>query len=181
MSETAGRARAEWKRPEVVGLRASLVVDMPAPHVGRLLHVKPDELIQMAYGTDVDRFDTARVPLSPRMDRKWLSVPSQVEYFPPEASMSAVVVSLRWRPTRMSRWLPVLSGNLLTRPRGDQATELVLDGEYRPPLGTAGMLFDHLVGRWVAAATAKTFLDRLGAAIEQSTERTARSQGSVSA
>jgi hypothetical protein len=68
--------------------------------------------------------------------------------------------------TAGTRFFPDFRGTLRLRIASVDETQLSLEGEYRPPLGTAGAVFDALVGRRIARATMRDLLDRLAAAME---------------
>jgi uncharacterized membrane protein len=67
-------------------------------------------------------------------------------------------IALQW--SSRSRILPDFRGTVRFRIAGS-GTRLVLDGEYVPPGGRIGGLFDTLVGRHVARATLRDFAGRL--------------------
>jgi hypothetical protein len=46
-------------------------------------------------------------------------------------------------------------------------SRLTLEGEYEPPLGPAGKVFDVALGRSIARATVRRLLDALRDALEQ--------------
>jgi hypothetical protein len=53
---------------------------------------------------------------------------------------------------------PVFTGLIIARPLNDHAI-LKIDGQYYPPFRWLGALFDAIVGRRMASATAQTFID----------------------
>lgn len=74
--------------------------------------------------------------------------------------------SIRWSPENGGPY-PVFDGQLMVE--ADEVYEkfwLVLTGNYTPPGGAAGMLFDAVAGRLIAAATARTFLDNIREQVE---------------
>lgn len=73
-------------------------------------------------------------------------------------------IHFRWRAG--SRWLPDFGGTLRFGIASHRETLLVLDGTYEPPFGTCGAIFDELVGRHVASATASDLLSRVGKSLE---------------
>ena len=73
-------------------------------------------------------------------------------------------IHFRWRAG--SRWLPDFGGTLRFVIASHQETLLVLDGTYEPPFGTYGAIFDEVIGRHIAAATASDLLSRVGKALE---------------
>ncbi len=68
--------------------------------------------------------------------------------------------------TAGTRFFPDFHGALRLRIASVEETLLHLDGEYHPPFGLPGALFDALVGRRIAAATMRDLLRRLGTAME---------------
>jgi hypothetical protein len=56
---------------------------------------------------------------------------------------------------------PQFHGTLRMRIASVDATRLILEGAYRPPLGWAGVIFDRLFGRHIARATMQDLLGRL--------------------
>jgi hypothetical protein len=60
-----------------------------------------------------------------------------------------------------------MEGDLKARPGKDGTTLLLLEGRYRPPLGLLGLIFDQILGRRVASATAGRFVDRIANEIER--------------
>lgn len=156
---------AEWSTSEE-HLRVWRELDRPSTEVERTLHLRPDELLRLAYGSADDQSGTATVKLSPVRSQSWLRVPALIDFWTPPPERSGAILSLRWRATRFPRYFPVLDAELVVRPLGENTT-LELDGRYRPPLGFLGLLFDLLVGRRIAAAVATGFIETLGAAIER--------------
>ena len=63
--------------------------------------------------------------------------------------------------------LPDLRGELSFRIAADSRTELVLTGEYSPPLGRVGAVLDNLMGKRIALATGKALLERIAADMER--------------
>jgi hypothetical protein len=69
--------------------------------------------------------------------------------------------------TAGTRFFPDFRGALRLRIASVEETRLSLEGEYRPPFGAPGVVFDALVGRRIARATMKDLLDRLARAMER--------------
>jgi uncharacterized membrane protein len=63
--------------------------------------------------------------------------------------------------------LPDLHGELSFRIAADSRTEIVLTGEYSPPLGRVGSVLDNLMGKRIALATGKALLERIAADMER--------------
>jgi hypothetical protein len=68
--------------------------------------------------------------------------------------------------TAGTHFFPDFRGTLRLRIASVDETLLTLDGEYRPPLGALGRVFDALIGRRIARATMRDLLDRLAVAME---------------
>ena len=60
--------------------------------------------------------------------------------------------------------VPRFRGLITARPNAP-TTEIRIDGEYTPPLGSIGKIFDILVGRYIARRTLERLLDRIVAFI----------------
>jgi hypothetical protein len=72
---------------------------------------------------------------------------------------------------------PIFDGQLIVQ--ADEVYEmfwLALDGSYAPPGGAAGLLFDAVAGRHIAAATARAFLEHLRNHIEMTFTDSERSK-----
>ena len=65
-----------------------------------------------------------------------------------------------------TRWLPNFDGTLRMRP-SMPGTDLLLEGAYVPPGGALGAVFDRLVGRRFAHATAKALLEQIAATLAE--------------
>ena len=160
-----GATTVEWEPVHEEGLRVTRVVERPAGDLERMLHVRPEELIRLAYGQEaVGTPVRVRLQLSPRFD--WLRVPVRVESRTPSAVHTGAEIAIHWAADVLTGVFPEMDADLLVRPAGEGSATLVLEGHYRPRLGLAGLLADRLVGRFVAAATAQQFLERLAGVLE---------------
>lgn len=66
--------------------------------------------------------------------------------------------------------VPEMSGLLTVRPSGP-LTQLRVEGQYEPPFGLPGRLFDVLVGRYITRRTLRLFLAELRTFIEAEWEK----------
>jgi hypothetical protein len=93
----------------------------------------------------------------------------QVHVSEPVQRGAVTVFSLRWEAIGAGeRLFPVLDADITMMPDGDEATLVGLQGVYRPPAGAAGTILDRAILHRIAAATIRSFLGRIGAAIENS-------------
>jgi PAS domain S-box-containing protein len=69
--------------------------------------------------------------------------------------------------------LPVVHGFITVRPNG-QLTRLTLDGQYVPPLGIAGRVFDAVLGRRVGQLAMQRLTDEMASFVERGYERARR-------
>lgn len=69
--------------------------------------------------------------------------------------------------TAGTRFFPNFQGHLRLRIDTVETTRLALEGEYQPPFGPFGLVFDAVLGRRIARATMRELLQRLGDAMEQ--------------
>jgi uncharacterized membrane protein len=93
-----------------------------------------------------------------------------VQALEPVYGPDRVVVAMRWVATGLTGDLfPTLDGNLELRGLCADATEVVLIGSYRPPLGRTGEVIDHLLMGRVARRTVQSFVSRLARAVTEPT------------
>ena len=91
-----------------------------------------------------------------------VAVDALVDVGPPSADTidhGLVVRSIAWRARTIDRAFPRLVGELELTPFGESACQLRLVGGYEPPVSVAGDVADRLVGRHVAEAVVRTFLE----------------------
>jgi|SRR5579863_113200 len=69
-----------------------------------------------------------------------------------------------WEPSGGGPF-PTFTGSLKMHPLGVDS-EIVLSGEYKPPLGVVGEAFDAVIGKRIAEATAKMLLETLRQELE---------------
>lgn len=73
---------------------------------------------------------------------------------------------IRWAPAGGGPY-PEFSGILTVKASEDYTNcRLSLDGEYDPPLGGAGAIFDTVVGHRIAEGTARQLLAEIGSHME---------------
>ncbi len=165
----------EWYPVGFERVRVTRQIRRPSLEADQALRIRPDQLIQVAYGCGASGQDEAKISLAPLASQSWFRVPASFEVRTPAPDHRAAAISLRWQATRFARHFPVMDADLEVRPAANGETTLVLDGTYQPPLGLIGLIFDHLLGRRIAVATAKDFVVRLARSIEDepsSTEST---------
>ena len=85
-----------------------------------------------------------------------------------EAGRSHDAVALHW--SAGTRLFPDFHGDLRLRIASVDETLLTLEGEYRPPLGPLGALFDVLLGRRIARSTMNELVGRIAKALERREE-----------
>jgi hypothetical protein len=71
---------------------------------------------------------------------------------------------LAWEPASGGPF-PTFQGKLKMHPLGLD-TELILTGEYQPPLGVVGEAFDAVIGKHISEATAQELLQALREGLE---------------
>ncbi len=90
----------------------------------------------------------------------------RVRVLDPVRRDATMTVPLRWEATGPAGELfPVLDADLILVREGDDRSRLRLIGSYRPPLGRAGAALDKAIMSRVAAATIRSLLDKVAAAI----------------
>jgi hypothetical protein len=73
-------------------------------------------------------------------------------------------MQLVWEPSGGGPF-PLFSGSLKLHPEGLK-TEIILSGEYKPPLGLVGEAFDAVIGKRIAEVTAETLLETIKTELE---------------
>jgi hypothetical protein len=115
---------------------------------------------QEAWGEGIARVGpVGPVPGLSKLVRVRISEPVQRE--------AVTLVALRWEAAGAGeRLFPVLDADITLIPDGDDATLIGLQGVYGPPAGSAGEMLDRAILHRIAAATIRSFLNRLAAAIQ---------------
>ncbi|HEY8199435.1 MAG TPA: hypothetical protein VIF44_06650 [Candidatus Limnocylindrales bacterium] len=112
--------------------------------------------------TETRRYETdLGLPLRPGSQRTIFRKAALVELGVPETNATGLRVPIAWRSATMAPLFPVFAGALEVLP-----DELVLDGWYAPPGGSAGLVVDRALLNLAARGTARWFLDRIAEAIE---------------
>ena len=108
------------------------------------------------------RFETdLGLPLRPGSQRTIFRKAAVVDLGIAESTKHGLRVPIAWRSATMAPLFPVFAGRLEIEP-----DEIVLDGWYAPPGGSAGLVVDRAFLNLAARGTARWFLDRIGEAIE---------------
>ena len=108
------------------------------------------------------RFETdLGLPLRSGSQRTIFRKAALVDLGASEPTPRGLKVSIAWRSATMAPLFPVFAGWLEVLP-----DELILDGWYAPPGGSAGVIADRAFLNLAARGTARWFLDRIGEAIE---------------
>lgn len=68
---------------------------------------------------------------------------------------------LTWKASRDTELFPTMNATLDVYALGASETQLDLSGEYRPPLGVAGAVFDAVLGHRVAEAAVHRFVEEI--------------------
>ena len=91
----------------------------------------------------------------------------QVRVTEPVQRGAVTQLALRWEAIGAGeRLFPVLDADITLIPDGDDGTLIGLQGVYRPPAGPAGEIADRVILHRIAAATVRSFLNRVAAALE---------------
>ncbi|HET9672500.1 MAG TPA: hypothetical protein VFQ40_06585 [Actinomycetota bacterium] len=92
----------------------------------------------------------------------------------PIRAATKTVVPFSWEALGPTRGLfPTLDADLEIAPLGPARTQVAISARYAPPLGAVGRMLDRAVLHRVAEATIKDFLDQVGQAVVEATERDA--------
>lgn len=74
------------------------------------------------------------------------------------------VIAVTWEPD--DRYVPTFTGELHGERVEAGGSRLVLTGSYEAPMGRLGVVFDALLGRRIAAATARALLEDIKTFVE---------------
>ena len=114
----------------------------------------------------IRRYETdLGLPLRPGSQRTVFRKAALVDLGAPEPTKRGLQVPIAWRSATMAPLFPVFAGRLEILP-----DQLILDGWYAPPGGSAGLVVDRAFLNLAARGTARWFLDRIGEAIEEPPE-----------
>ena len=160
--------------PAVERIVVSKTIDESSLDVEGALRIRPDHLMALAFpGAGPSGDGRVDVILTTRGLRRWLRIPARIELRTPPDRHAGAVLHLQWRARRHASLFPVMEADLMVRPSSSTSAEIVLAGEYRPPLGLFGFVADRVIGSRLAISTAQAFLDDLARSI--STDRSAHS------
>lgn len=157
--------KGDLARP-VEKITASRLVEGSSSDVAEALRLRPDHLMALAFpGAGPSGDGRVDVMLTVRGWRRWLRIPARIEFRTPASGHTGAVIQLRWHARCHARLYPTMEADIMIRTISTTGTELLLVGEYRPPLGLIGFLADRLIGGRVAISTAQAFLEDLARAI----------------
>jgi hypothetical protein len=155
----SARATVEWAPATHEHLRVSLLIEQPFDEAEAVLRLDSERLVCNAY-PEVASGSPSDISISPHRRLHGIRVPIRLETLTPLDGSHGAVVSIRWTARRWGHLFPGMEADLLLRPLGRKTTCLILECRYQPPLALVGLIFDWLIGRWIAAATAEDFLVR---------------------
>ena len=128
--------------------------------------VKPDSWILDASGEAYRGGITGHVRIGPLGAAPGISRLAEVRFRRLAPQDERAGLALRWEVRGLAGGLfPVLDADLVLRPAAEDTSLLVLEGTYRPPLGSLGAGIDRLVLHRVAQATVRNFLLRVSGTI----------------
>jgi len=78
---------------------------------------------------------------------------------------SQTIYSMTWSAVGWANILPGFDGRLVVRARDASHSEVIIEGDYQPPLGLLGRLLDHRLVHRVAEATLEDLVTRVVAAL----------------
>jgi hypothetical protein len=117
---------------------------------------------QHAYGEGL----TGLVRVGPLGAAPGISRVVEVQFRELVARGDTAVLALRWETLGPGgKLFPALDADITLTPAGEQATLLTMGGAYRPPLGSLGSRIDRAILRRAAAATIRSFVNRVAEAI----------------
>jgi hypothetical protein len=153
-------------------IHVARTVPEPYPNADEALRRRPAHLIGLAYLSPTPTSQGSfRAVLSTRRWRRWIQLPACIN-FTATAPQSEAVIHITWNARFHPRLFPTMEADLVLHPLSASTTELNLFGNYRPPLGLLGLVFDRLIGGRVAVATANAFMDDLSDALVRDMDAT---------
>ncbi len=82
-----------------------------------------------------------------------------VEDHPKKIMSSAKTsIQLEWEAAKMPHLFPFMKAELIVHPLTSTETQLVLEGNYEPPLGLLGKALDAVIGHRIAEASVHQFI-----------------------
>ncbi|MBV9409768.1 MAG: hypothetical protein JO164_13150 [Candidatus Eremiobacteraeota bacterium] len=122
------------------------------------------------YLRDAERAVTIRVPVRDALralsgkGRKPVQLVFALHPDETESGRGHDAMLVEWRAG--TRLFPDFHGTLRLRIATVDTTRLTFEGAYRPPLGRSGIVFDLLIGRFIARAAMAGLLRRIAEALE---------------
>jgi hypothetical protein len=130
--------------------------------------IRKDVFAQCAFSVAIDRAEEFLRGAQASGQLEELVVPAKLSVLITDDFTDPVrrhdALQFRWHPR--SAFLPAGRALLTVRPHAPQGTQMQFSIAYVPPLGVVGRVFDHLVGKHIAARTCDQLLWRLKAEIE---------------
>ncbi len=153
-----GHDAADQHRSPITEAR---IVHVPFPEVSLIL-ADDAQAVVGAHGRRIG--DQTMIDLSAHSRRFGIGLSSEavVDVGTPRAEpgpIPAVTVPLSWRAAHRTGLFPTMDGALEAFPATVDRTELVITGEYEPPLGRVGELADRALLHRVASAVVAELLE----------------------
>ncbi len=117
---------------------ATKVAALRAKSVASELHVN---IAGIKVGTDID-----------------ISVKAIEDHPKKLRSPETTVIELEWESSKMPNLFPFMKAELSVYPLTSTETQLVLEGNYEPPLGLLGSVLDAALGHRIAEASVHQFI-----------------------
>jgi hypothetical protein len=148
-------------------LRCYEYVNRPFSAVHDLLHRDPLELLRSATASASERASELAGSLKVELAGVQLAVKVNLHVHSVRdaegvAGMSPVTqVSIGWEAAHGASLFPMMSAKLSAWPLTATETQIELEGEYTPPLGSVGQAIDAAVGHRIAEASVRRFLENV--------------------
>lgn len=145
-------------------LRCYAYVGRPYEAVRDALHARPRELLQRATTTASARASAIATSLRAGVAGIEIAVEVRIhiQSVKDEESIAGLSpltrVTLAWEAARTPALFPLMSAELSAWPLTSSETQLEIEGEYRPPLGTIGSAVDAAVLHRIAEASVHKLL-----------------------
>jgi hypothetical protein len=159
-----GKRSRCWNCTVFVAEESRLRVSLSTAHA-RLVNLVRGPLVRMSQDSH-DETITGLLLVGPLGALPGLSRRVTVSFLDPVIRPDQVALGMRWHAAGPGgRLAPALDADLVLTADGPDVTVLRVEGVYRPPLGALGARLDELVLKRVAAATIRSFVNRVADAI----------------
>ena len=137
----------------------------PMENILDLFSAEPDEWVSQIFQQALEDSDLVRVRLGVG-ERIRLSKEAWVQLGEPEALKRGVLIPIRIQVTGAPMLFPTLEGEIEIAAIGGDLTQLMLRGNYTPPIGAIGDAIDKVLLHRVVESSIKHFVEAMARSLE---------------